>query len=78
MPLAAPRRAVIVDVEWVGLRVRVRADGGDGLIADLRLGAEGDGRSIADRPRQLDAEGRTSLLVPDDTLDGQAGAARPA
>jgi hypothetical protein len=70
-PLAAVRRAVIVDLEWVGLRVRVRAEGGDGLIADLRLGAEGDGGSVADRARELDAEGRTSLLVPDDTLAGE-------
>jgi hypothetical protein len=70
-PLAAVRRAVIVDLEWIGLRLRVRADGGDGLAADLRLGAEGDGLSVADRPRELDAEGRTSLLVPDDTLAGK-------
>jgi hypothetical protein len=70
-PLAAARRAVILDLEWAGLRLRVRAEGGDGLTADLRLGAEGDGGSVADRPRQLDAEGRTSLLVPDDTLAGK-------
>jgi hypothetical protein len=70
-PIAAPRRAVIIVLEWVGLRLRVQAEGGDGLIADLRLGAEGDGASAADRPRPLDAEGRTSLLVPDDTLAGR-------
>jgi hypothetical protein len=70
-PLAAARRAVILDLEWVGLRLRIRAEDGDGLRADLRLGAEGDGGSVADRWRTLDAEGRTSLLVPDDTLVGQ-------
>jgi hypothetical protein len=70
-PLAAIRRAVILDLEWAGLRVRVRAEGGDGLTADLRLGGEGDGGSVADRSRELDAEGRTSLLVPDDTLAGK-------
>jgi hypothetical protein len=70
-PLAAVRRAVIVDLEWVGLRVRVRAEGGDGLTADLRFGAEGDGASVADRARELDAEGRISLLVPDDRLAGK-------
>ena len=43
MPLAAPRRAVIVDVEWSGLRMRLRAEGADGLIADLKLGADGEG-----------------------------------
>jgi hypothetical protein len=70
-PLATARRAAILDVEWSGLRVRVRADGGDGLLADLKLGEEGDGGSIADRPRHLDAEGRTSLLVPDDLRMGK-------
>ena len=71
MPIAAARRAIIVDLEWAGLRLRVRAEGADGLTADLRLGAEGDGGSVADRPRALDADGRTSLLVPDDTLAGR-------
>jgi hypothetical protein len=71
-PLALARRAVILDVEWVGLRLRVRAEGGDRLTGDLRLGMEGDGGSVADRARELDAEGRTSLLVPDDTLTGKA------
>jgi hypothetical protein len=72
-PLTAPRRAVIVDVEWSGLRVRLRAEGADGLVADLRLGVEAEGRSIADKPREVDADGRTSLLVPDDTLEGKEG-----
>jgi hypothetical protein len=72
MAMAAPRRAVIVDVEWSGLRVRVRAEGADGLVADLKLGADGEGRSIADKPREVDADRRTSLLVPDDTLQGKA------
>jgi hypothetical protein len=72
-PLAAPHRAVILDVEWTGLRVRLRAEGADGLVADLRLGSDGEGRSIADRPREVDADGRTSLLVPDDTLEGKEG-----
>jgi len=71
MPLAAPRRAVIVDVEWSGLRVRLRADSADGLVADLKLGADGEGRSIADKVREMDSDGRTSLLVPDDTLEGK-------
>jgi hypothetical protein len=69
--MQAARHAVIIDLEWRGLRLRVRADGGDGLTADLRLGTDGEGRSIADRPRQLDADGHTGLLVPDDLLVGQ-------
>jgi hypothetical protein len=67
---APARRVTIETVEWDGLRLRVHANGGDGLLADLRLGTDGDGASAADRPRQLDADGRTSLLVPDDMLIG--------
>lgn len=70
-PLTPPRRAAIVEAQWRGLRVRIVVDQGDGLIADLRLGAEGDGPSICDRPRTLDADGRTSLLVPDDANLGR-------
>jgi hypothetical protein len=70
-PLAAPRRAVIVNVEWSGLRVRLHAEGADGLIADLKLGADGEGASIVDRAREMDADGRTSLLIPDDALLGK-------
>src|ERR1035438_9057683 len=33
-PMQAARHAVIIDLEWRGLRLRVRADGGDGLTAD--------------------------------------------
>jgi hypothetical protein len=71
MPIAAARRVTIEAMEWDGMRLRVRTSGGDGLTADLRLGTDGDGESIADRPRPLDADGRTSLLVPDDMLIGR-------
>jgi hypothetical protein len=69
-PMEVVRRAAIVEAQWVGLRLRVTVDGGNGLTADLRLGAEGDGLSVLDKPRELDADGRTSLLVTD---DGAAG-----
>ncbi len=72
MPLAPARHPVIVDVAWSGLRVRLRAESADGLVADLKLGADGEGRSIADKAREVDADGRTSLLVPDDTLEGKS------
>jgi len=72
MPLGAQRRPAIVDVEWSGLRVRLRAEAADGLVADLKFGADGEGPSIADKAREMDAEGRTSLLIPDDTLLGKA------
>ena len=56
------RKAVIVDLDWVGMRVRVRADGGDGLLADLRLGPEGEGASIGGRPRRA---GTRRAILPD-------------
>lgn len=62
--VAASQRPAILDLEWNGLRIRLRTENADGLMADLRRGPEGEGGSIADRPRALDAEGRTSLLVP--------------
>jgi hypothetical protein len=71
-PMEVVRRAAIVEAQWAGLRLRVTADGGRGLTADLRLGAEGDGPSVLDKPRELDADGRTSLLVLDDGAAGQA------
>jgi hypothetical protein len=71
LPIAPVLRVIIETVEWVGMRLRVHANGGDGLFADVRVGTEGDGASVADRPRQLDADGRTSLLVPDDMLIGR-------
>lgn len=71
MPSNTIHRARIADVKWDGLRIRLRVEHADGAVADLKLGADGDGPSIVDKPRELDAEGRTSLLVPDDTLEGR-------
>jgi hypothetical protein len=36
------------------------------------LGAEGDGPSVLDKRRELDADGRTSLLVTNDDATGMA------
>ncbi|NJO55582.1 MAG: BREX-1 system phosphatase PglZ type B, partial [Rhodospirillales bacterium] len=70
-PLAAARRATIVTAEWSGLRLRLQADGGDGLIADILLGSEGEDGSVVARALPLDAEGKTALLVPNDLLEGK-------
>jgi hypothetical protein len=70
-PLAGPRRAAILTAEWERQRLRIRADGGDGLVADILLGAEGEGRSVVAKALPLDADGKTSLLVPDDLLEGK-------
>lgn len=70
-PLAGARRAAIVTAEWSGLRLRIQADGGDGLIADILLGADGEGGSVVKQALPLDADGKTALLVPDDLLEGK-------
>jgi hypothetical protein len=70
-PLAGARRAVIVSAEWSGLRLRIQADGGDGLVADILLGVDGEGGSVVRQALPLDADGKTALLVPDDLLEGK-------
>ena len=52
-PMQTARKALIVQLDWGGMRIRVRADGGDGVFVDLRLGAEGEGASIGGAPRPL-------------------------
>ena len=60
----------ITDVAWVGLRCRVRVDGAGGqLHVDLR-GRVGDPASSVSTSRPVDDSGATSLLVPDDDLEG--------
>ena len=60
-PMKVARHAVIVELEWIGFRVRVCADGGDGLTAELCLGADGEGASREiehDRVEELPATQR--------------------
>jgi len=58
------------DVRWVGLRCRVSVQpAAEGLLADLRTKPNVPDSSIT-KPRALDAEGRTSLLVAEDSLKG--------
>ena len=67
---AAGAEAVIEAVSWVGLRCRVRIDAArPGLSAALRRRAA-DADSGIGAARPLDAEGRASLLVADDALEG--------
>ena len=73
-PLSRERRVEITKLEWRGLRVRISVSQGDGLTVDLREGARGEGASLADRGRVLDADGETSLLVVDDRAEGREAA----
>ena len=62
----APVRATIRSVSWRRMRcdIQVEASTGD-ATADLRLG-NSSGRSVASRPKAIDADGCASLILPDD------------
>ena len=67
---AAKATADIAEVNWAGLRCRVRVEvARPGLSVDLRKKVNDAGSSVS-QARVLDAKGATSLLVADDELDG--------
>jgi hypothetical protein len=60
----------VSEVQWVGLRCRVTIEpAADGLLADLRTKPNVAGSSIID-PKALGTDGRASLLVADESLEG--------
>lgn len=68
----APTGVVVAvsEVQWVGLRCRVTVEPPtEGLMADLRTKPNVADSSITD-PKPLDADGKASLLVADDSLEG--------
>ena len=67
---AAKATAEIAEVNWAGLRCRVRVEAArPGLSVDLRTKVNDAGSSVS-QARVLDAKGTASLLVPDDELEG--------
>ncbi|MGI6418745.1 MAG: BREX-1 system phosphatase PglZ type B [Thermoguttaceae bacterium] len=69
---SAPVSAAVTvsEVQWVGLRCRVTVEPAvEGLLADLRTKPNAAGSSITN-PRPLDSNGKTALLVADDSLEG--------
>ena len=67
-------RAGIADISWVGLRCRVRIDSDlSGLSVALRTRVNDDKSSVS-KARMVDDKGTTSLLVPDDELEGESAA----
>lgn len=66
---AAPVEAdmAITSVKWVGLRCRVQASAGAvGLLADIRESIADKATSLVAKPKEIEPDGQTSLLVPDD------------
>ena len=67
---AAKETAEIAEVNWAGLRCRVRVEAArSGLSVDLRTKVSDAGSSVS-QARVLDAKGAASLLVADDELEG--------
>jgi hypothetical protein len=63
----------VAEVTWAGLRCRVRAENAPaGTRVDLRRQPIQPGSRVVQEGKTLDSEGRASLVVPDDTLAGQA------
>ncbi len=63
--------ATISDVTWHGLRCRVTVAGADeGMRVDLRTKPASADSSLTPDGKPLDADGRASLLVEDDSADG--------
>ena len=67
---AAKATAEIAEINWAGLRGRVRVEAArPGLSVDLRTKVNDAGSSVS-QARVLDAKGAASLLVADDELEG--------
>lgn len=70
---AAPLVAdtAISSVKWVGLRCRVHASAGAvGLLADIRESIADKATSLVAKPKEIEPDGQTSLLVLDDRKSG--------
>ena len=60
----------VKDIQWAGLRCRIAIEPAvPGLVADLRTKPNVAGSSVTEA-KSLDEEGKGSLLVVDDTLQG--------
>jgi hypothetical protein len=62
--------AGITEVQWIGMRCRIKTEGTEAVIkADIRTRAN-DSSSSLTTPKKIDAQGHVSLLVGDDSLEG--------
>lgn len=62
---------VISSIKWAGLRCRVQAStGAGGLLADIRETMADTTTSLVAKPKEIEPDGQTSLLVTDDRKSG--------
>lgn len=72
-PVAAGQPPSIAEIKWAGFRCRIATTGGfAGLRADLRTKPADASSSLAGGGKDLDADGRASLIVRDDDKAGAA------
>jgi hypothetical protein len=68
----AATEATILSVKWVGLRCRIQAsDSAVGMIADIRESIADSKTSLVSKPKEVEGDGQTSVLVSDDRLAGK-------
>jgi hypothetical protein len=61
----------ISSLKWVGLRCRVHSSAGAvGLLADIRESIADKATSLVAKPKEIEPDGQTSLLVVDDQKAG--------
>jgi len=71
-PAEMVARAKIASVEWRGLRCRIAVEGGTAdMMVDIRTRVN-DPASTLVSPEPLDAEGKASILIVDDSLEDTA------
>jgi hypothetical protein len=64
--------AVVSSVKWVGLRCRIQAsESAVALVADIRESIADAKTSLVSKPKEIESDGQTSLLVSDDRLAGK-------
>jgi hypothetical protein len=64
--------ALISSVKWVGLRCRIQAsESAVGMVADIRESLADPKSSLVSKPKEIEGDGQTSLLVSDDRLAGK-------
>lgn len=64
---------VVTPVKWTSLRCRIEVeDAPEGALVDIRTRAADPSTSVVASAKALDTKGKTSLVVPDDTREGDA------
>ena len=71
--VSAAQAELVLKVRWAGLRCRLDVTQAPaGAVADLRIRAADATSSVAQAAKPIDAQGKASLVVPDETREGDA------